>query len=80
MSQQTGWKEYIFIWFTKYDQSTGVPYEAKITKLIGTFNIDIVWETMDSSNNGNEYTSLKNMKALIKYGELSEDSKIKEED
>lgn len=51
-----------------------------ITKLLGTFNIDNMRETIDSANNGIGYTSLRNREVLIKYGELKNDSTVEEGD
>lgn len=64
----------------KESQSNGLPYEAMITKLLETSNVDTIGETIDSSNQNINYTSLKDMKVFIKHGKLMDDSVVEEED
>lgn len=76
------WVEGIFQYIirSKEKQSVGLPYEAMITKLLAIFNIDTMDETIDSTNQQINYTSLREKKVHIKYGELMDEPMVKEED
>lgn len=51
-----------------------------ITKLLVIFNINTMDETIDSTNQWINYTSLREKKVHIKYGELRDEPMVKEED
>lgn len=75
------WVEGIFnhvIW-CKEIPSTGLPYGPIITRLLATFNIDTMDEAKYSTYHRITYTALRQIKVLVKHGEIQEDSSIKEE-
>lgn len=48
-----------------------------IIKLLRTFNVDTIREIIGSSNNGINYTVLREMKVLIKHGEKQNNPIVK---
>lgn len=78
----TNWVEGIFNHMIRYKeiQVVGLPYWKIIIRLLETFNIDTMDEAEDSTNNRITYTTLQEIKYLVKHGEIQDDPTIKEEE